>query len=89
MLNQCLLMLQLFVGFLCVCSLLYNTLLSGPLMVAIIALRERGGAICFDLIVYLLSCGFWCSKPLPRGAVGWTVICDIGISWSYALAFRH
>ena len=23
-----------------------------------------------------------CSLPLPRGAVGWSVVCDCGISWS-------
>ena len=24
---------------------------------------------------------------LPHGAVGWSVVCDFGISWSYLLAF--
>ena len=23
-----------------------------------------------------------CSVPLPHGAVGWSVLCDCGISWS-------
>ena len=29
-----------------------------------------------------------CSLPLPRAAVGWSVVCDCGISWSYSLTFR-
>ena len=69
----------------CVRSLFCNILLSGPPSAAITALDWRGGAICFALIVYMFSCGCWCSVPLPRGAVVWTVICDIGISWSHTL----
>ena len=26
-----------------------------------------------------------CSMSLPDGAVGWSVVCDCGISWSYSL----
>ena len=48
----------------CVCSCL-----KGPPSIVIVALDGRGGAISFALIVYLLSCDFWCSTPLPRGAV--------------------
>ena len=29
---------------------------------------------------------FYCSLPLPRGVVGWSVVCDSVISWSYPIA---
>ena len=25
----------------------------------------------------------------PQGAVGWSAVCDCGISWSYSLTFFH
>ena len=28
-----------------------------------------------------------CSVSLPRGAVGWSVVCDSDICWSYSLTF--
>ena len=28
-----------------------------------------------------------CSVALPQGVVGWSAVCDCGISWSYASAF--
>ena len=28
-----------------------------------------------------------CSVALPRDTVGWSAVCDCGISWPYALAF--
>ena len=33
-----------------------------------------------------LYCGYLCSVFLHRGAVGWSAVCDCGISWSYSLA---
>ena len=50
---------------------------------AIITLRKRAG--CFALIMYLLSCGCYCSVSLPHGVMGLSVVCDCGISWSYFL----
>ena len=35
------------------------------------------------LIVFLLSCGCWCSVALP---LNWSALCDCGISWSYSLS---
>ena len=40
--------------------------------------EDRDG--CFALIVFLLSCGSQCSVALPRGALGWFVVCDCAIS---------
>ena len=40
--------------------------------------------------LYLSSWGLgagdrWCSVSSPRGAIGWSAVCDCGISWSYSL----
>ena len=37
------------------------------------------------IYVYVLYTGSEVLMPLPRGAMGWSVICDCGISWSYSL----
>ena len=34
-----------------------------------------------------MSCDFWCFVALPHGLVGWSAVCDWGISWSYSLTF--
>ena len=51
---------------------------------AIISLRKR------ELVALLLLCSechcrYYRSFTLPRGAMGWSVLCDCGISWSYSL----
>ena len=42
---------------------------------------ERAGG--FTLIMFLLFSNHLCSASLPRGAVGWSVVCGLvcGISW--------
>ena len=35
---------------------------------------------CFTFIVFLMSRDYKCSVVLPHGAVGWSAICDFGIS---------
>ena len=40
--------------------------------------EERAG--CFTLIVFLMSCDSCCSVALPDGAIGWSAVCDYGIS---------
>ena len=40
---------------------------------------------CFTLNVFRLSYGCTFSVTLPHGAVGWSAVCDCGISWSYLL----
>ena len=39
---------------------------------------ERAG--CFPFIVLRMSCYCKCSMTLPHGAVGWSAVCDCGIS---------
>ena len=57
--------------------LLFSTLC--PFSFAIILMgEERAG--CFILTVFLVSCGSQCSVAFPPGAVGWSVVCDCGIS---------
>ena len=34
-----------------------------------------------------MSCDSQCSVALPRGTVGWSAVCDCGISLSYSLAY--
>ena len=40
--------------------------------------EERAG--CFAFIFFLMSCYCKCSVAFPHGAVGWSAICDCGIS---------
>ena len=40
--------------------------------------EERAG--CFAFIVFWMSCDCICSVALPHGAVGWSAVCDCGIS---------
>ena len=37
--------------------------------------------------VFLVSCD--CYVALPHGALGWSAVCDCGISLSYSLAFLY
>ena len=64
-------------GFFCVWSL-FNSF-------AIISLRKR------ELVALLcVLAARWlslCSVSQPHSAVGWSVDCDCGISWSYLLIF--
>ena len=36
------------------------------------------------IFVFLMSCGCLCSMYLPHGTMGWSAVCDYGISWSYS-----
>ena len=40
--------------------------------------RERAG--CFTFIVFSMSCYCECPVTLSHGAVGWSAVCDCGIS---------
>ena len=46
---------------------------------------EKSG--CFAFIVLQTSCYCKCSMALPHGALGWSAVCDFGISLSYSLIF--
>ena len=39
-------------------------------------------------LLFLMSCGCYCSLPLPHEAVGWSALCDYGICiyWSFTLS---
>ena len=34
-----------------------------------------------------MYCYYKCSVAVPHGAVGWSAVCDCGISWSYTFTF--
>ena len=40
--------------------------------------EERAG--CFAFIVLWMTCYCKCSGALPRGAMGWSAVCERGIS---------
>ena len=42
---------------------------------------------CLLYFVFLLLYGCLCSLSLPRGAVGYPVVCDCGISSAYSIVF--
>ena len=35
-------------------------------------------AVCFTLIVFLMSCDCHCSVALPRAAASWSALCGCG-----------
>ena len=43
-------------------------------------LEEDEKAVSFAIIVLQMFCYYKCSVALPRGAVGWSAVCDCGIS---------
>ena len=68
----------LFVGVLCLSSFCY-ALLCAHFSFATI-LKEGEKAVCFAIIVLQMYCYYKCSVALPHGAVGWSSVCDCGIS---------
>ena len=67
----------LFVEVLCL-SLFRYALLYVLFSFAIILKRKRAG--CFAFIVLRMPCYCKCSLALPRDDVGWSAVCDCGIS---------
>ena len=43
-------------------------------------IEEEEKAGCFAIIVLQMYCYYKCSVALPHGAVGWSAVCDCGIS---------
>ena len=43
-------------------------------------LEEEEEAGCFAFIVLQMYCYYKCSVALPHGAMGWSAVCDCGIS---------
>ena len=68
----------LFVGF-CVVSLFCYALLCIHSSFAIILKRKRKPVALF-FIALQMSCYCKCSVALPHSAVGWSAVCDCGIS---------
>ena len=48
--------------------------------VSFLVLQEEERAGCFAVIVLRMSCDCKYSVTLPDGAVGWSALCDCGIS---------
>ena len=69
----------LFVEVLCL-SLFYYASLFVHSSFAIILKRKRIKAGCFAIIVIQMYCYYKCSVALPHGAMGWSAVCDCGIS---------
>ena len=84
LLVHCLRRLLLCGGF--VLSHLLSVLTSYSLSI-ILLMKSEHVAHFLILNVFLLLCGCLFSVSLPRGAVGWSFICDCGIFWSYSLTF--
>ena len=48
----------------------------------------QGEAGCITLIVFLASCNCLSNVALPRGAVGWSAVCECGMALSYSFTFK-
>ena len=70
----------------CVCSLIRYAI---PCVFSSFGNHVDGEELAgrFALLVFLVSCDCCCSETLLRGAVGWSALCDCGISKSYSLYF--
>ena len=79
LLLYCFMYLPLLVGALC-WSLFWYALLCVVSSFAIILSRKREKAGCFAFIVSRMSCYCKCLVALPHGVVGWSAVCDCGIS---------
>ena len=75
----CLVIFPLVVGVLCL-SLFCCILLCFLSSFAIILKRKREKAGFFACIALWMSCYCKCSVTLPHSAVGWSAVCDCGIS---------
>ena len=78
-----LLLLSLFVR---VCWVMFGPCFVLQYLVSFLVLQtsldEEERAVCFTLIVFLISCDYWCSVSLPRGVTGLSEVCYCSISWS-------
>ena len=50
---------------------------------------EEGRAGCLAFIVFWMSCYCKCPVALPHCAVGWSAVCDCGISYSLIFLFQN
>ena len=72
-------------GSVLVLGLLFCTLCPSSFAIILMGKREN---YCFTLTVFLIYCDSHCSLALPLSlsTVGWSAVCDYGISWSDSLA---
>ena len=84
LLLYCFMYLPLFVGVLC-WSLFWYTLLCVLSSLAIILNRKRELVVC--VFVFRMSCHCKCPVALPHGVVGWSAVCDFGISLTNLLNY--
>ena len=49
--------------------------------------EEKAG--CFAFVFLQMYYYYKYSVALPRGAVGWSAVCDCAISWLYSLSFQQ
>ena len=68
----------------CVGSLVCNVKLLVLSSFAIISMR-RSELLALSLIVFVLLCGCLLSLFHLRNTMGWRLVCDSGIFWSYSL----
>ena len=52
---------------------------------SMILIKFNSPVLCFAIIVLEMYCNYKCSVDLPHSAVGWSAVCDCGISCSYSL----
>ena len=65
-------------GVLCLPLLYYASLCVLISFANYIEEEERAGYIAF--VVFRMSCYYKCSVTIPQGALGWSVLCECGIS---------
>ena len=87
LLIYCLMYFPLFVGVLCL-SLFCYALLCVHSSFAIILKRKRK-LVALILLSHRCIVTIICSVAVPHGNVGWSVVCDFGISGSHSLTFRN
>ena len=73
LLIHCFMYLTLFMGVLCWPLFWYAFLCVLPIFAIILTKK-------WELVALLMSCGCYCSVALPNDAVGWSAVCDCGMS---------
>ena len=69
-----------------ICAFLLYRIINDPTAINIFVISFSHGSL-FAIIVLQKYCYYKWSVALPHGAVGWSAMCDSGISWSYSFTF--
>ena len=76
-------------GVLCLIFVLsFSTLYPSGFAIIVMGQRELVAG-CFTLNVFLMLCVSRYSLALPYSTMGWSAVCDCGISRSYSLVFVY